>query len=489
MLIIRTIIIVVLFSQIVLSQEPKGIHQIELEQHQDDIIILQKNVQGVSIVPLNKKIFEKKGLTHSVFGYLPYWSYNNTPLTFDFDLLTHIAMFDFSVNSSDGSISNPPYWPWTQLIDHAHSYGIKMIMVAVNFSGSDIHRLITNQTVKNTFFQKVRGKIETYNLDGINIDFEGLQTADRGAVINNFIAELTDYVHTNIGADKEVSFAAPAVNWSGWDFVGLANSCDYLFIMGYDFNGSWSSNAGPSAPLIGGSYNITRTLNDASSGYANVVNTMPEKLILGVPYYGNKWRTNSMNQGATAIEYIGSRTYSTALSELGARSLLWSSTYKTPWYAYESSGNHYQTWFDNDSSLALKYDLAKEKNLKGVGMWALNYDQYRTELWDLLRNKFFDENLDTSDVDNKPDKFTLYQNYPNPFNPLTTIEYEIKEDSNIELNVYDITGKKITTLINSHQSMGKHVVDFNASGLSSGTYLYQLKTDPYSKIKKMVLIK
>jgi spore germination protein YaaH len=389
------------------------------------------------------------------------------------------------VNASNGSISNPSNWPWTDLINYAHNEGIKMIMVAVNFSGSDIHKLITDQTVKNIFFQNVKGKIETYNLDGINIDFEGVQSADRGAAINNFMAELTDYVHTNIGADKEVSFASPAVNWGGWEFVGLANSCDYLFIMGYDFNGSWSSNAGPSAPIVGGNYNITRTLNDASTGYANVINTTPEKLILGVPYYGNNWRTSSMNQGATALQYIGSKRYRTAMQELGSRDLLWSYTYQTPWYTYESGGNYYQTWFDNEESLALKFDLAKSKNLKGVGMWALNYDQYRTELWDLLRTSF----LDTAEESELPDGFKLYQNYPNPFNPITTIEYELVEDSKIEINIYNIMGEKIIQLFNSHQVKGRHSIDFNANGLESGAYLYEIKSSSHSKIKKMLLIK
>jgi len=485
----KILITIVFLSFFSFSQENKSIHQIEWENHEDDVAPLQKTETSLSKVSLNKDAFEQKSLTHCVFGYLPYWEYSNTPLTFEFDLLTHIAMFDFDVSSTSGAITNPPSWPWTQLIDHAHANGVKMIMVAVNFSGSEIHRIITDQTVKNNFFQNVKTIINTHNLDGINIDFESLQTADRGILINTFMAELTDYVHNNIGSEKEVSFAAPAVNWGGWDFVGLANSCDYLFIMGYDFHGSWSANAGPSAPLIGGSYNITRTLNDASSGYANVVSSMPQKLILGVPYYGNKWRTSSPNQGATALEYIGSRRFRTVLTELGSQDPLWSNTYRTPWYTSESSGNYYQTWFDNDSSLALKYDLAKNKNLKGVGMWALNYDQYRSELWDLLRRKFYDENLDTTDIDDKPGKFKLYQNYPNPFNPITTIEYFLKESKDIEINIYNISGRKITTLISSYQNAGKHGINFNASGLASGTYLYQIISGSHSEIKKMLLIK
>ena len=73
------------------------------------------------------------------------------------------------------------------------------------------------------------------------------------------MADLTAYLHAEIPG-CEVTFAGPAVNWSGaWDLPGLAASCDGIFIMGYAFWGSWSSTTGPNAPLIGGSYNITDT--------------------------------------------------------------------------------------------------------------------------------------------------------------------------------------------------------------------------------------
>ncbi len=472
--------------QIGFSQEPKSIHQIEWENHKNDAVAIQKPETSINVIPLNKSAFEQKALSHYVFGYLPYWVYNDPPLYFQFDLLTHIALFDFSVSSATGAIGNPSNWPWTDLIDAAHTNGVKVVMCVVEFDNDNIHTIITNPTIKNSFFEKVKGKIDTYNLDGINIDFEGLHTTDRGSVINNFMTELTDYVHSSFpGGDKEVSIAAPAVNWGGWNLPGLAAACDYLFIMGYDFHGSWSSSAGPSAPLTGSSYNITNTLTNYNNGYGAVVNNNPEKLILGVPYYGNKWRTASQNENSNALEYIGSRKYSTAKSELGSHDLLWSSNYKTSWYTYESGGNYYQTWYDNDASLKLKYDLAESNNLKGVGMWALGYDDHYLELWDLLRSSF----LDTTYEQNQPEQLKLYQNYPNPFNPVTTIEYDITETDNIELSIYNLLGEKISTLAKGYQPIGRYSIDFYGNGIPSGTYLYQLKIGSNSKVKKMLLIK
>jgi spore germination protein YaaH len=487
----NVIIVLLITFQIGFSQESKSIHQIEWEKHNNDVIVMKKQESANSIIPLNKEIFEQKILSNYVFGYLPDWEYNNyAPRYFQWDLMTHMAFFDFEVNPSTGAISNPSNWPWTALIDTAHVHGIKVIMCVVKFNNNDIHTIITNPTVKNNFFEKVKAKIETNNLDGINIDFEGLHSSDRSNNINPFMAELTDYVHTNIGSDKEVSFAGPAVNWGGWNFPGLAAACDYIFIMGYSFWYNGSSTAGPSAPLVGGNFNITNTLTNTNNGYGAVVNNNPEKLILGVPYYGNKWRTNSQNEGSHTLADGESRTYATAKLELGYRDLLWSLNYKTPWYTYETGGNYYQTWFDNDSSLGLKYDLARSKNLKGIGMWALGYDDHHPELWNLLRSSF----LDTTDENGQPDKFKLYQNYPNPFNPNTAIEYEIIEADNIELSIYNILGEQVAVLVNEMQQPGVYKVKFgvetlHARSLPSGTYLYQLKTGSYSKVKKMILIK
>ncbi|NCS89039.1 MAG: T9SS type A sorting domain-containing protein [Ignavibacteria bacterium] len=91
---------------------------------------------------------------------------------------------------------------------------------------------------------------------------------------------------------------------------------------------------------------------------------------------------------------------------------------------------------------------------------------------------------------NIPTKFELYQNYPNPFNPSTTIKFGLPKDSKVVLDVYNIVGQKVTTLINNEsKEAGYHQVNFNASSLSSGIYLYKLTTDNFTSIKKFVLMK
>jgi N-acetylneuraminic acid mutarotase len=91
--------------------------------------------------------------------------------------------------------------------------------------------------------------------------------------------------------------------------------------------------------------------------------------------------------------------------------------------------------------------------------------------------------------DSKINKFSLYQNYPNPFNPVTTIQYEIPKESFVKIIVYDVLGREVKELLNEEKPKGIYEITFNGSGLASGTYFYQLKTENYIETKKMQLMK
>jgi hypothetical protein len=86
-------------------------------------------------------------------------------------------------------------------------------------------------------------------------------------------------------------------------------------------------------------------------------------------------------------------------------------------------------------------------------------------------------------------EFELSQNFPNPFNPSTQIPIKLQKPGFVELSVYDMAGQKIETIISDRFSQGSHVVTFNAQNLSSGTYIYRLKTESGTVSKKFTLIK
>ena len=88
-----------------------------------------------------------------------------------------------------------------------------------------------------------------------------------------------------------------------------------------------------------------------------------------------------------------------------------------------------------------------------------------------------------------PSEYSLGQNYPNPFNPATTISFTLPEKSNVTLEVFDISGKMVSTLVNGNMEAGYHSYSFNASELSSGVYFYRLMAGGFSQVKKMILVK
>ncbi len=88
-----------------------------------------------------------------------------------------------------------------------------------------------------------------------------------------------------------------------------------------------------------------------------------------------------------------------------------------------------------------------------------------------------------------PANFSVKQNFPNPFNPTTKIEFAIPSDNNVKIKVFNVLGMEVATLVNEHRQTGKYNVEFNASNLASGIYIYKIVSGKYSEIKKMILMR
>jgi hypothetical protein len=88
-----------------------------------------------------------------------------------------------------------------------------------------------------------------------------------------------------------------------------------------------------------------------------------------------------------------------------------------------------------------------------------------------------------------PNDFALEQNYPNPFNPTTTIKFNLPEQSNVRIDVFNTLGQQVKSLVNGEVLAGEHSVKFDASALSSGVYLYRMQAGDFNEIKKMILTK
>jgi len=88
-----------------------------------------------------------------------------------------------------------------------------------------------------------------------------------------------------------------------------------------------------------------------------------------------------------------------------------------------------------------------------------------------------------------PTKYALHQNYPNPFNPTTTLKYDLPNATDVSLIIYDILGRKVKELVNTKQQAGRYELQFDASSLASGVYIYQLIAEKFISSKKMILLR
>jgi hypothetical protein len=102
---------------------------------------------------------------------------------------------------------------------------------------------------------------------------------------------------------------------------------------------------------------------------------------------------------------------------------------------------------------------------------------YLTKLNNLLQNKFGINSKDQEQI--IPKEYSLYQNYPNPFNPTTTIKFDLPKDGLVSLEIFDILGRRITTLVNENRTAGSYEQTFNASSLASGVYVYKLQSGDF----------
>jgi hypothetical protein len=94
-------------------------------------------------------------------------------------------------------------------------------------------------------------------------------------------------------------------------------------------------------------------------------------------------------------------------------------------------------------------------------------------------------------ANNLPTNWNLSQNYPNPFNPRTKINYAVKDGftGNVKIAVYNIRGEKVADLVNGQHQPGFYTAVFNAAGLSSGVYYYQIQTKDFNALKMMMILK
>jgi hypothetical protein len=229
----------------------------------------------------------------------------------------------------------------------------------------------------------------------------------------------------------------------------------------------------------------------------------PEKLLGGYTYF---WRVNASNsQGTSAWSSVWS--FSTALlpsaptlisppnGTIGTTTtptLTWSNLPSIINYKVQISRvPNFTIIIDSTSVVTNQYSVPSGKLFDNITyFWRVNAtNAYGTGPWSQVWS-FTPQPTGLNLIGNNvPEEFNLYNNYPNPFNPVTKIRFDVANSGLVNLKVYNIQGKEVTTLVNTILSAGSYETIWRASAFSSGVYYYRFQTTEFSMTKRMILLK
>lgn len=373
-----------------------------------------------TLSPLHPLGEGKKG--HEVFGFAPHWNLNKLD-NVDFNTLTTFAYFGVPI-TADGELDKDDigYEKFysdkaTELFKKAHDHGTRVVLTVTMMDNDTIKSVLDSEEAQQTAIDRTLEEVKKRGIDGVNIDVEYVGNPGRGyrTAFSSFVAAMTQKLHKEVpGSHVTVSvYAASAKGEKLYDIASLGRDADGVFMMAYDFATSGSDTVIPTSPLYG--YKEGKYWYDVSTAVEDFLKVMPaDKLILGLPWYGYNYPVTKPGvkvakyQGYDYYYWYGRRryvahyqpasnaqTYASAAETISADQKGWDDVGKVGWVAYQEDGIWRQLFLDDARSLKIKYEFAKNKNLGGVGMWALGFDNGRTELWTVLREEFGEKLADS----------------------------------------------------------------------------------------------
>ncbi len=329
-------------------------------------------------------------LKKKVYGWHPYWS-GTVYTSYDWTMLSDFSYFDYAVSPTTGQNTNSSFaWSTSAAVTAAKANGAKIHICATLFSSHST--FWATPSAQTAFINNMVSLLNSRGGNGVNIDFEGMGSADKTPFKNFMVNLKAALVAAN--PNYELSMALYAVDWSGtFDIPGLNPVVDDFIIMGYDYYYSGSTTAGPESPLYNFQTTYNYTLAKSITYYLNLGVT-PSKLLLGLPYYGREWSTAGPNApSATTGAFTSSRTYAyvkNTPATYSAANKKWEMTCFSPYYSFSVSGQQRQCWIDDVYSMGRRFDLVKQRGIGGIGIWALGYDNGYNDFWQLIKDKFSD---------------------------------------------------------------------------------------------------
>jgi spore germination protein YaaH len=247
-------------------------------------------------------------------------------------------------------------------IDWAHTQGIRVTpMVSKKFSSGYIQTVLASPALRTKLINNLLSKVDKYGYDGLNLDFEGAGLEPFPGALTAFVQELANGLHKRGKLATIAVMPKTGPNTPGWlgeyDYPALGKMVDYVIIMAYDQ--SWEGS--PPGPVAGLDW-VSRSMSYAVSAID------PQKVIMGAPLYGRRWKDD---KGGRGVSYA----YAQQLLTENNGTLLWNDSAKTPYFSVrDAQGVNQVVYFENQLSLQHKMDYAAELKVAGAAFWRLGFE-------------------------------------------------------------------------------------------------------------------
>lgn len=347
-----------------------------------------------------------------IYGFFPYWNIKYAD-ELNIKDLTHFAYFSISLNpdgtiiKKTNAIETEPGWnklrskESAKLLYQARLLGQKTVLTITAMEPDLIESILLDEYNQDRAVSSITEVYRSFNFDDINIDFEYVGTPSqtlRDSLVS-FITKLRTAclsVKNHCQIDVDI-FASSAEKVRIWDLPKLEPVVDKFIVMTYDYYRTTSNQAGPIAPIKGRCTtpfsDEKNCLNEDVITHISQISKLlpPNKIILGVPFYGYEWQTASSDFLANTYAKTGTlatyRRIQTLFQDenISSISARWSDSTLSPYLVYQKDGDLFQIHFENAQSLEQKVKLVESAGLGGIAIWSLGYEGQSLDLWDPIK--------------------------------------------------------------------------------------------------------
>lgn len=258
-------------------------------------------------------------------------------------------------------------------VNWAHGNGYQVWPMFTNSNMSETSKMLSDYKSRENVINQIIKYIKQYNLDGINIDFEGMYETDKDN-FSRFLIEIRPRLN-EIGAVLSVDVTAPdgAPEWSlCYDRYTIGKVADYVMFMAYDQYGVSATKAGTTAGHNWVEANVKKFLGQEE--------VKAEKIILGIPFYTRVWKEINGNVISSVVN-IGN--VNNLIPSNATKT--WDEDLQQYYVEYKKGGVTYKIWVEDEKSIEAKLDLVSKYNLGGAAYW--EYDRATNSIWNLIESK------------------------------------------------------------------------------------------------------